>query len=181
MFDTVVQLERSRAGESMGMGGNRIFCRSKADNILFFCRIFLNVKDGLLSDYYWTSTKCAFSYAEELGMPNMVCQGIMSVELIFWRCIFFVSHFFKNALSLFKNALSAYQKAQTFVLRTKHIDVLKGSNKKVQEKNLIFCSYVLVNFAFLLKPECVSPLFSEGKNVSDWIIVCKAVWVLSRL
>ncbi|RLV88866.1 hypothetical protein DV515_00015217, partial [Chloebia gouldiae] len=33
--------------------------------------LFLDVKDGVLNDYYWTSTKCAFSYAEELGVPNM--------------------------------------------------------------------------------------------------------------
>lgn len=50
--------------------------------------MFLDVKDGLLSDYYWTSAKCAFSYAKELGVPNMVCQGILSVELTSGRCIF---------------------------------------------------------------------------------------------
>lgn len=64
----------------------------------------------------------------------------------------------------------AYQKAKRFVLRAKHTGVL-GLNEKVQEKNLAFCSYVLVNFAFLLEPKCVSPLFSEGKNISDWIRV----------
>ncbi|KAK4808652.1 hypothetical protein QYF61_020141, partial [Mycteria americana] len=37
--------------------------------------VILDVKDGLLSDCYWRCTKCAFSYAEELGVPNMLGCG----------------------------------------------------------------------------------------------------------
>lgn len=41
----------------------------------------------------------------------------------------------------------------------------------------VFCSYVLVNSAFLLQPKCISsPLSSEEKNVTDWIRVL-FVWI----
>lgn len=39
VFDTTVQLEQSRAGESMVMGGNNFF-RNKADNIFFSAECF---------------------------------------------------------------------------------------------------------------------------------------------
>lgn len=55
------------------------------------------MKDGLPSGYYWTSAKCAFSYAEELGVPYMVCQGII-IGIVNFLKIFFFSHFFENAL-----------------------------------------------------------------------------------
>lgn len=77
---------------------------------------------------------------------------------------FFVSHFFENALSVTR-------KQRDLCLGVNTLMFCKAQIRKCKKK-LIICSYVLVNFAFLLKPGYVSPLFSEGeKNLSDWIRV----------